>query len=286
MLNSEKQSQLSKLKILEKLLFHSGLCGNYQSFVKGSAMDFLQLREYHDGDDTRFLDWNSYAKTGNLSIKETTPERDRAIVIALDCSTSNMFSSQKKLKSDLALELTSTLSFLALHSKDNLGLLTFGRDETVFLPFGRDRHQYFSVFNLATEKMGEMVGSGVTKALEFLINMKRKKTLVFLISDFITDDFFAADKHWQNLKKKHHLIPIVVSDPREHSLDIPQMLLQCEDSETGELTTIETSSFLNKFLQERIEEQINFFKQKELRPLQISTNDDLIHKLIDFFGRK
>jgi uncharacterized protein (DUF58 family) len=286
MLNSDRQRQLGKLKLLEKILLHSSASGDYQSFVRGCGFDFLQLREYHDGDDIRFLNWNAYAKTGKLLIKETAPERDRAIIIVLDCSASNRFSSQKTLKSELALDLTYALSYLALRSKDSLGLLTFGGEKLDWLPCSKSRHQFFSVFNLATEKMGQEKGSCLTMALEFLINLRSRKSLVFFISDFIAPDFFEAEKHWAALMRKHYIVPVFISDPLEGSFALPSLLLQCQDPETDELLTVETSVVLDQYLQQRTKDQLDFFRLRQRNPLTINTSEDLVQRLLFFFSKR
>jgi uncharacterized protein (DUF58 family) len=286
MLSSEKQRQLGKLKILEKKLFHSSISGDYRSFVNGSGFDFLQLREYHDGDDIRFLNWNAFAKTGKLLIKETQPERDRAIIIVFDCSASSKYSSTISLKSDVMLELALSFSWLASSNKDNLGFLAFDDKSISYLPCSKNKQQFFSIFNLATERLEYSHGTSLQKPLEYLLSLKQSKSIVFFISDFISEDFFKIEKQWAILSKKHIVIPVLVVDDLEKNLEVPEFLIDCEDLESNSSATFEFSLDLKNYLQQRHEEQLQFFLKKELRPLLVGTGDDVLKKIISFFYKK
>ncbi len=287
MLDATKLQQLSKLKVLGKKLFHSGASGDYQSFVKGEGLDFLQLREYVEGDDVRFIDWNASAKTGALLIKDTLPEKDRAVVIVLDCSASNQYSSGKKLKSDLALELTFALSWLAGFNKDKVGLLAYGDNQQFYLPCSKNKNQFLSIFNLAVEKMGNYTNSDVAKTLQALLNIKLRKSLIFFISDFIAEDFFASDKYWLALRKKHFLVPIFLRDVLENGFFHENgVVLDCQDVETGEVHAFEQSFLMNDFLQDFFVSRENFFRSKQLTPLVVRPQDDLFTALHTFFSRR
>jgi len=287
MLNSDKQRQLSKLKFLEKKLFHSRASGDYTSFIRGCGFDFLQLREYHDGDDIRFMNWNAYAKTGKLLIKETAPERDRAIIIVMDCSSSNRYSSQQTLKSELILELCWSLSWLATNNKDNLGFLAFNGTDLKFLPCSKNKQQFFTIFNTATEQMAHGGETYLYKPLEYLVQLKQSKSIIFFISDFISQDFAQTSRLWDILIKKHYIIPVFVSDTLEQTTaHIPSMLIECQDPETGEILTLETGQLFEEFLQERYKQQLDFFVKKQLKPININTSDDLISKLMRYFEKK
>jgi len=139
---------------------------------------------------------------------------------------------------------------------------------------------------LATEKMGEFRESTITPALEFLVKLKMRKSLVFFVSDFIATDFFSADKHWAALIKKHYVVPVFIGDILEDG-ELPQSLLvQCQDPESLETLTLETSVLLNKYLQQRKKEQLDFFLQRGCRPFALATHDDLLQKMLLFFGKR
>lgn len=286
MLDTAKLQQLSKLKVLGKKLFHSGASGDYQSFVKGVAFDFMQLREYVEGDDVRFLDWNAYAKTGSLLTKETIPERDRAVIIVLDCSASNNYSSEKRLKSEIALDITYSLAWLACHNKDKVGLLAYGKENRYFLPCSKNRGQFLSIFDLAVDKMGKLQGSDLSGALEFLLNLKQRKSLVFYISDFEAPDFFEANRLWQALTKKHFVVPIFIKDKLEQRIEEDALIIDCQDLESGEIFTMETSSDLNNFLEEYFLSRELFFRKRQLNSLVITTQDDILTKMHLFFNQR
>lgn len=286
MLDASKLQLLSRLKILGKKIFDSHASGDYQSFLRGIGYDFLQLRSYHDGDDIRFLDWRSFAKTGKLQVKEMIPERDRAVIILLDCSASQIYSSTQQLKSELALDLVSSLAWLALRNKDKIGLLTFGEKAEKWLPCNKDKKQFFSIFNTATEEMGKYQNTSIKSGLEFLMKLAPKKSLIFVISDFIDQNLQETNPLWKILSKKHVIIPVSINDKLEKKINLSGYLVECKDPESNDSFWLDTNDTTNIFLNDRDKDVTLFFQKIGLRRLNITTEDDLLRELMFFFEYK
>ncbi len=285
MLDAKKIAQLRKLKVLSKKIFNSNVAGEYKSFLSGSGFDFLKLRNYEESDDIRFLDWNAFAKTQSLLIRETAPERDRALIIALDCSASQNYSSQEYLKSEIALELAYALAWLGLQNKDRVGFLAFGGSEKPsWLNFSKNREHLFSIFDLATELMGKLKEGSIKSALDFLFDLKSKKSILFLVSDFLEKDLDSLKKKILFLSKKHSIVPILVNDPKEGGLQDLNLIIKCSDPETGEITSLSMDQELNDHLEKQQRSIINFFKGLGLRPMIAKTTEPALEQLVSYFG--
>lgn len=287
MFSEAKLQELRKLNILGKKLFQSNFFGSYRTFLKSSGFDFVQLQEYQDGDDIRFLDWNAFARTGgSLMTKKMAPEQDRAVIIAVDGSASLNFSSEKTLKSSLARDFVYAMSWLASINKDKVGLAIFDKEEVSWQPCLAGKNQVFSLFNMASEKIGKMKSTSITKGLQFLTGLPNKKSLIFFVSDFLDSNFFKTEKEWLSLAKKHYLIPVCISDKLEKSFEMKNFVFSAQDPETDEMVEIESSELLNLFLKKRQEDIISFFRKKNLNPLILDTSTDLVQKVIHFFSNQ
>lgn len=285
MFSEAKLQELRKLNLLGKKLFSSNFFGSYRSFMQSVGLDFVKLQEYQEGDDIRLLDWNAFAKTGeSLMTKKMAPEKDRALILAIDASSSMNYSSEEVLKSSLLRDFVYALSWLASYSKDRVGILLFGADEIFWLPSAAGKKQVFSIFDMASEKIGNLGKTDLSKGIEFLLKMSLRKSLVFFASDFLDANFFKLEKLWLMLSKKHYTIPVVVSDKLERSFDEHNFMFMVQDCETKNVVCLESSHELSAFLQQRQAEVINFFAKKNVHPLMLDTSEDMIAKLIHYFS--
>ncbi len=211
--------------------------GAYHSAFKGQGIEFQEVREYVAGDDTRAIDWNVTARVGRPYIKRFAEERDQTVMLLLDGSRSQSFGAVGAFKRDLAAEILATLAFAAAYNKDETGLILFtGEIERYVPPAGGETHVLRLVRDvLAFEPRHR--GTNLTRALEFLIKVRRRRSLVFVLSDFQDRGF---ERQLRIAARRHDVIAVSLVDPREQSLPDCGMM-ECEDAENGERYLIDTS---------------------------------------------
>lgn len=280
----KKVSQISQraraIKIFSKKLAHSHLSGDYTSRFKGAGFNFHQLREYHQGDDTRFIDWNSYARTGQLMVKELVPERDRQIIIALDCSASMNFSSSQSInKLSQAIFISTALSAVANFSKDRCGLILFDEKIINWIPPAKGG----SHFAKLEKTLGSIeCGSGKTdfeNLFNFISSLKLKNSLLFIVSDFIQNQITKLNQQISLIGKKFEATTIVVRDKDE--IECPNFgLVDLVDPETKETFSADFSDLdLQEYVDSDIKKIERFFLRKNWNSFFISNQDDVIKKL-------
>ncbi len=286
MLNQAKLTQLAKLQFFGKKFFHSSSSGLYQSILRGVGHEFLQIRDYQESDDVRFLDWKSWAKTGKLLTKETCPERDRQVLIILDCSKSMKYSSSQKLKADLALELSYAFAWISLLAQDKVGLVLFGNGQNCqFIPFNKGRKHLLHIFDIASEFMGKGKGSDLKDVLEFTSKLKLRRPLVFFISDFIFDDFEDSQKYFSIFLKKYNTVATLVSDQMEKKMVAEDYIFNTLDFERRNDLFVDSHS-VNQYLEERNVNLLNFFKKNKVDLFEVLTCQDVFARMYSFFSKK
>ena len=213
------------------------ISGAYHSAFKGQGMEFQEVREYVPGDDTRAIDWNVTARVGRPYVKRFAEERDQTVMLVLDGSGSQAFGVRGAFKRDVAAEILAILAFAAAYNKDEAGLIVFTGEVELYVPPGSGETHVLRLIRdvLAFEPRGG--GTNLARALEFLTKVRRRRSLVFLISDFQDRGF---ERQLRIAGRRHDLIAVSVSDAREESL--PDCgLMECEDAESGERWLIDTS---------------------------------------------
>jgi len=285
MLSPEIIKKIRLIEIHTKRLLSGLLVGDYSSARKGSGFDFDQIREYQMGDDVRFIDWNSSAKTGKLLVKQYIEERNRTVIIVVDISSSHFFSSADLSKSDVIAQVAAVLSLVADYGKDHASLILFADEVELVIPPGTGRkHIHHIMQNLFTHKPGTR-GTNLSSALKCLATMKPKNAIVFLISDFIDQDF---ERSLQVVSKHYDLVAIRCLDANEKKF--PSVgFLTVSDIETGEQCMLDTrrgSSDLSAFLERRLLEQSILFKKCGIDYLQVAPDKPFIGDIIRFFRRR
>ncbi len=236
---SEVKSILKNVKRIELKTNHlvEGLiAGNYRSVFKGRGIEFSEVREYVPGDDIRTIDWNVTARMNHPFVKEFIEERDLDIYIAFDVSSSNDFGTQKS-KKDMGHEIAASIMFSAMRNSDNVGLCLFTEKIEKFIrPAKGRRHVLKLIREMAYFTPGNK-GTNISFSLINLNKIVRKRSVIFIISDFISDDFTKSLKF---LKNRNDIILINMSDLNEQDIpDIGYTFL--EDEETGEQMIVDTS---------------------------------------------
>lgn len=283
----EKSSIFKKIKKIEiktRRVVEDYFSGKYQSVFKGTGMNFSDVREYYPGDDVRRIDWNVTSRLGKPYVKEFIEERERTIFIAVDISASGDFGSEGKSKIELACEIASVFAFSALKNRDKVGLVMFSDSVERYLPPGKSIGY---VMRIIREILCFKRRSGRTDiggALRFINEVCKKRAVVFLISDFIGEDY---EKSLRAVNRKHDLIAVGIKDSLEDAL--PEAgLVEFEDSESGETIIIDTSdrdfrAAYERFVEGRAESMKSLFGKAKVDYVALKTAESYIKPLYAFF---
>ena len=263
------------------------LAGEYLSAFKGRGIEFEEVRPYQPGDDVRTIDWNVTARQGEPFVKLFREERELTVMQLVDVSASQTPGFNLQTKRDLISELSSTLAFSAIKNNDKTGLMMFTDGIEKFVPPKKgSRHVLRCIRELLhCQPMGQ--GTNIENALNHLNRTVKRRSVTFVISDFLDQNF---EKSLRIASKRHDIIPIIVSDQRE--FEMPNVgLINLKDCETGETVCFDTSSrrqreqYKTRSLQQKLmRDQI--FQRLKMEPLHISTGEDYIDPLRDYFHRR
>jgi uncharacterized protein (DUF58 family) len=263
------------------------LAGEYLSAFKGRGIEFEEVRPYQPGDDVRTIDWNVTARQGEPFVKLFREERELTVMQLVDVSPSQTPGFHLQTKRDLISELSSTLAFSAIKNNDKTGLMMFTDGIEKFVPPKKgSRHVLRCIRELLhCQPMGQ--GTNIENALNHLNRTVKRRSVTFVISDFLDQNF---EKSLRIASKRHDIIPIIVSDQRE--FEMPNVgLINLKDCETGETVCFDTSSrrqreqYKTRSLQQKLmRDQI--FQRLKMEPLHISTGEDYIDPLRDYFHRR
>lgn len=283
--------KVRRLEIRARHLVTDSVTGAYHSSFKGRGMDFEEVREYAIGDDVRTIDWNVSAKMDRPFVKVFREEREMTLILLIDVSASGVFGSVEQSKRERAAEIASVLAFSATQNNDKVGALLYTDEVEHYIPPKKGRRHILRVIRDILFFKPNGRGTSHKTALEYLNRVQRRKTVVFMISDFLdlAPSTLLFDK--LALTNQHHdLISIALSDPRESAL--PEVgLITLEDAETGEMVEIDTG---NKSIRKRYaslaqERQQNFSNQmrkKGLDWIPACTDQPYLPALRNLFARR
>ena len=276
--------KVKKIEIHTRGLVNDLFGGEYHSVFKGRGMTFSEVREYQPGDDIRLIDWNVTARTGAPFVKIFEEERELTVFILVDISGSGNFGSLDQLKRDFASEIAAVLGFSAIKNNDKVGLILFSDEIEKFLVPKKGKSHVLRVIRELLYTKPKSRRTSIKKALDYLLNVAKRKSVVFLISDFLDDDY------WSSLKvvnRKHDLIGIRLYDPAE--IKLPNLgLTKVKDSESGESFWVDTSD--NNIMDEL--ECTNHLNQDKLNSkskkigfdlITISIEKDFVEPILSFF---
>lgn len=284
--------KVQQIQIRTSHLVTNALAGEYVSVFKGHGMEFDEVREYQPGDEIKTIDWNVTARTGHPYIKRFIEERELTIMLLVDLSGSGNFGSFKQFKSEIATEICALLAFSAIKNNDKVGLITFTDEIEKFVPPKKGKKHVLRVIRELLYKDPEIEKAqknirhqtDISVALEYLAKVAPRKTVTFLVSDFLTEGF---EKSLRIANKKHDIIAITITDPRE--LELPKVgFIELEDAETGEILMVDTNdkktieSFKKLNLQ-RIEERKKIFKSMAVDEITVMTNKSYVEPIMKFF---
>jgi uncharacterized protein (DUF58 family) len=237
MLPREVVRQVRRLQIRARRAVEDLLGGEYHSVFKGSGIAFEEVREYQPGDDIRTIDWNVTARMGHPFIKRFVEERELTVVLLVDCSASNQFGTRQQPKREVAAELAAILAFSAITNNDRVGLVAFTDRVEKFVPPRKGTRHVLRLIRDVLFFQPAHRGTCLREALDYLNRVLHRRAIVFFLSDFLDRDY---EKAFQRTGKRHDLIAVPITDPREEELP-PVGLLELEDAETGRQVLVDTS---------------------------------------------
>jgi len=284
MLPAEILKKIKNIHIRTKHLVNASMAGEYESVFRGRGMEFEEVREYQPGDEIRSIDWNVTARMGTPFVKKYKEERELTVMLVVDVSFSGRFGTVNCFKNELAAELAAILAYLAIRNNDKVGLLLFTDRVEKFLPPKKGRSYVWRVIKEVLSYAPENKGTNIGVALDFLNKVLDRKTICFLISDFLTSGY---EKSLRLTNKKHDLIAVTISDPKE--VELPEIgLMEIEDAETGKRILIDTAdySFRKGFdfvVKNEITHRSNFFRSMDLDSINIRTDSSYIFPIMKFF---
>jgi uncharacterized protein (DUF58 family) len=280
----ELLKKVLRIEIRTNRIVDDILAGEYHSVFKGQGMEFQEVREYTEGDDVRSIDWNVTARMGHPFIKRFVEERELTVMLLVDASSSGDFGTAEQMKGEIATELSALLAFSAIKNNDRVGLIIFTDQVELFVPPKKGKKHVLRLIRELLHYRPQKKRTNISEALEYLNRITRRKSVVFVISDFLDSDF---EKPLRVANSKHDLVAISIADPREREL--PSLgLIELEDSETGETVLLDTSSkstrdgFSERSERERTELQ-QLFRRLAIDNIEVLTDSPYINPLIRFF---
>ena len=284
MIPKEILKKVKQIQIRSSRLVNDVLAGEYVSVFKGRGMEFDEVREYQAGDDIRTIDWNVTARLGHPYIKRYTEERELTIMFLVDLSFSGEFGSMKQFKNEIATEICAVLAFSAVRNNDKVGLILFTDKIEKFVPPKKGKTHVLRVIREVLYFKPENKGTDISIALEYLLKVTKRKTVCFLLSDFITEGF---ERALRIANKRHDMVAVSITDPRE--LEIPNVgFVELEDAETGEITLIDTADRkmmerFNKFNVKNMEERAKLFRGMGVDLVDVRTDSSYVEPIMKFF---
>jgi uncharacterized protein (DUF58 family) len=279
--------QVKLIELRTRGLVNSVFTGEYHSVFKGQGMEFAEVREYQPGDEVRSIDWNVTARMRRPFVKRYVEERELTVMLVVDLSGSERFGTQGRFKSELASELGAVLGMSAIRNNDRVGAMLFtDRIEHVLPPKKGRRHALRLIRDLlAFEPTGTR--TDVSGAMQYLSQMLRQHTIIFIISDFLDADI---ERPLKRLSQRHDVVAITVEDPSERVLpDIG--LVRFADPETGATIDVDTSdaAVRKQFAAATAEDTAT--RQRLLRRLSIDeivvrTDGGYVEPLLRFFRNR
>ncbi len=284
---SEILKKVREIELVTRRLVTTALAGQYHAVFKGRGMSFDSVREYQPGDDVRMIDWNVTARTGEPFIKTFVEERELTVIIAVDMSASGELGTVDQSKRELAAEIAAVLAFSAIKNNDRVGLVMFTDRIERYIPPKKGRSHVLRVILELLEFEPEGHGTDIEVACTYLTNIQRRRSVVFLLSDFIADDY---ERALGIAGRRHDLVPMVIEDKSE--LALPDLgLVALEDAETGEIMWLDTGSRnVRKTYKNTAEAQIaardTSFRKLGLEPISATVGESYLAALTAYFRRR
>jgi uncharacterized protein (DUF58 family) len=283
----ELLKKVRQVEIKTRGLVNQIFSGEYHSVFKGRGMEFSEVREYQFGDDIRTIDWNVSARFDKPFVKIFEEERELTVMLLVDLSASGNFGSAQQMKNEIAAEICAVLAFSAIKNNDKVGLIIFTDQIEKFVPPKKGRAHILRIIRELLSLNVKHGGTNIRAALEYFNHVSKKRTIAFVISDFIDSNF---DKILGIVARKHDLIAVEISDPREE--DLPDAgLVELRDAETGVTRLVDSSSpavrtaFRLRWAAMK-QERKNLFLRTRVDAIPVRIDRPYIKPIVDFFRRR
>jgi len=288
MIPNEILKKVRRIEIITHRLVNDIMAGSYHSTFKGRGMEFEEVREYMAGDDVRAIDWNVTARSSVPHIKTFREERELTVMLMVDLSGSTDFGSGEHTKGEVAAEICALLAFSAIKNNDRVGLLIFTDRVEKFIPPKKGKNHVLRVVREVLYHKPAHKGTSVSTAVEHILRVLKRKSVVFVLSDFLPVK--GLRKPLAVLNGRHDMIALRLRDPREMELP-PMGLVQFQDPETGELVFVDTFNdhFRREFRRQMLEidnEVVTLFKQMKIDWAEIDTERSYMEPIVQLFRRR
>jgi len=283
----ELLKKVRKIEIKTRKLSNNIFGGEYHSVFKGRGMTFSEVRKYQYGDDVRTIDWNVTARYREPYVKVFEEERELTLMLLVDISGSSNFGTRTKLKNEILTEIAATLAFSALNNNDKVGLVLFSNKIELFIAPKKGKIHILRIIRELLNYESTSLKTNISKALEFLSQVQKKKAIIFVLSDFIDSNYY---KSVQLLSKKHDLTGVRIFDLFEKELQ-KSGLLFVNDAETGRKLWINSSSkkvrdSYNLSYRKNADYFKNTFSKNGAGAIALSTNDEYVKTLLNYFKNR
>jgi len=276
--------KVRKIEIKTRRLSDHIFSGEYHTSFKGRGMTFSEVRQYQYGDDIRAIDWNVTARYNEAHVKVFEEERELTMMLMVDISGSESFGSKNQFKKDIVTEIAATMAFSATQNNDKIGLILFSDQIELYIPPKKGKSHLLRIIRELIEFEPKSYKTDVSQALKFLSGTQKKKAIVFLISDFMSDEY----EHTLKIaSKKHDITGIRVFDIRDEKL--PNLgMVPMLDAETGETQLVNTGSKAirmeyEKEYQSKVDYFIETFRKSGSGVVNTRVDESYVTKLLSYF---
>ncbi|WP_291098325.1 MULTISPECIES: DUF58 domain-containing protein [unclassified Flavobacterium] len=276
--------KVRKIEIKTRRLSDHIFSGEYHTSFKGRGMTFSEVRPYQYGDDIRAIDWNVTARYNEAHVKVFEEERELTMMLMVDISGSESFGSKNQFKKEIVTEIAATMAFSATQNNDKIGLILFSDQIELYIPPKKGRSHVLRIIRELIEFHPQSHKTDIAQALKFLSSTQKKKAIVFMISDFISEDY----EHTLKIaSKKHDITGIRVYDIREEKM--PNLgMVSMLDAETGETQLINTGSKTvrinyEKYYQEKVKYFKETFSKSGAGVVNTRVDESYVTKLLGYF---
>jgi len=283
----ELLKKVRKIEIKTRRLSDHIFGGEYHSTFKGRGMTFSEVRQYQFGDDVRSIDWNVTARYNEPYVKVFEEERELTMMLMVDVSGSEMFGTTNQFKKDIITEISATLAFSALQNNDKAGLMLFSDEVELYIPPKKGKSHVLRIIRELLEFKPKSNRTDIAEALKFLSSVMKKRAIVFVLSDFISDDY---EKTLKISGNKHDLTGIRIYDEREEV--IPNLgMVQMQDAETGRVQLVNTQSksvrnAYGEYYRQRVDYFTETFTKSGCGTLSCRVDESYVKKLLGYFKRR
>lgn len=284
MLSPELIKKIKKIHIKSRRQVETMMAGQYKSVFRGSGIEFEEVREYMPGDEVKTIDWKVSARMGHPFVKMYREEREVVVMLLVDMSASGKFGTTGKMKLETAAEIASILAFNAIKNNDKVGVIFFTDRVEKYIPPKKGASHIWRVIKEIFTFTPEHTGTDIEEAIQFMGRVNRKKTVAFVISDFVAENYV---KSLRIASKRHEIISVMLSDPGDFTLPDGGLLLT-EDLETGERYYFDASDKRSRLKYTELAEKgyldrVESLKRSDIDCIEVSTSDSVADALIKYF---